>query len=142
MKDSKKYYNDLTKIRDMVGHIRTISEAIAFNEDEYGYDEGEEQEPAPQQEEMPAPEEQDMGPAIEDGTAEGARDLSKMKPMEDEKPTEEEGLMQLGEVDQIREIALRGMIKLCKNPEDAKYQALKKIFQFCDKAVENTDKEA
>ncbi len=142
MKDSKKYYNDLTKIRDMVGHIRTISEAIAFNEDEYGYDEGEGQEPAPQQEEMPAPEEQDMGPAIEDGTAEGARDLSKMKPMEDEKPTEEEGLMQLGEVDQIREIALRGMIKLCKNPEDAKYQALKKIFQFCDKAVENTDKEA
>ena len=83
-----------------------------------------------------------MGPAIEDGTAEGARDLSKMKPMEDEKPTEEEGLMQLGEVDQIREIALRGMIKLCKNPEDAKYQALKKIFQICDKAVENTEKEA
>ena len=144
MKDSKKYYNDLMKIRDMVGNIRTIAESIAFNDDEYGYgDEGEqEQEPVPTQEGIPAGEEPEMGPAIEDGAAEGARDLSKMKPMEDEKSAEEQGLLQLGEVDQIREIALRGMIKLCKNPEDEKYQALKKIFQFCDKAVEVKDKEA
>jgi hypothetical protein len=61
--------------------------------------------------------------------------------IEPEEPDPEEGLRELGEVDQIREIALRGMIKLCKNPEDDRYQALKKIFQFCDKAAENKDKE-
>ena len=138
MKNGKKYYEDLTKIRDMASHIRTISEAISF-EDDYGY--GEEEQPEPQDAPAPAEPEAEQ-PPMEDGSAEGARDLSKMKAMAGEEPTEEDGLRQLGEVDQIREIALRGMIKLCKNPEDPSYQALKKIFQFCDKAVETKDEKA
>ena len=58
--------------------------------------------------------------------------------------TEEEGMAQLdemGAIDQIREITLKGMTKLCKTPEDAQYQALKKIFQMCDKAVDTEAKE-
>ena len=56
----------------------------------------------------------------------------------------EEGMAQLdemGAIDQIREITLKGMTKLCKTPEDAQYQALKKIFQMCDKAVDSEAKE-
>jgi len=57
--------------------------------------------------------------------------------MKDVKP-EEEGMKQLddmGEVDQIREITLRGMTKLCKTPEAPEFQALLKIFQICNKSV-------
>ena len=43
------------------------------------------------------------------------------------------------EVDRIREIALIGMVKLCHNTEDPAYDALKKIFQFCDKANEKKE---
>ena len=58
-----------------------------------------------------------------------------------EEPSEEEkGLEEMGsEVDRIREIALRGMVKLCHNTEDPAYDALKKIFQFCDKANEKKE---
>ena len=131
----KNYYNELLDIQNMAGKIRTISEAIQF-EDEY--DDGQvgmEGEPAPAE---PQPQEEPL-PPMEDGNAEAATDLAKLKV--DDEPDPEQGLRELGEVDQIREIALRGMIKLCKNPEDDRYQALKKIFQFCDKAAENKDKE-
>ena len=114
------YMKDLAAIQNMAGKIRTLNEAIQF---------GEEYEDEPMGDEP-------MG--MEDQCVDGECDLSKMKGKE---PTEEDGLRELGEVDQIREIALRGMIKLCKNPEDERYQALKKIFQFCDKAAETKDKE-
>ena len=37
-------------------------------------------------------------------------------------------------VNQIREIALKGMVALCKTPEDPQYEVLKQIFNYCDKA--------
>lgn len=117
------YIKDLKEIQGMVGKIKTINEAIQFGEDfdETDYNE----EPiAPEDEVQPEPDE----------TTDAQVDLAKMK---GEEPTEEDGLRELGEVDTIREIALKGMIKLCKNPEDERYQALKKIFQFCDKAAES-----
>lgn len=46
------------------------------------------------------------------------------------------------EIDTIREIALKGMVKLCKTPEDSRYQFLKKVFSFCDKASESENEEA
>jgi len=122
----EQYLKDLHAIQDMAGKIRTINEAIQFGEDfnEEPYQgEGMEAEPITPQ---------------HDECADGQCDLAKMK---GEEPTEEDGLRELGEVDTIREIALKGMIKLCKNPEDERYQALKKIFQFCDKAAESKDKE-
>lgn len=129
----EKYLEDLHAIQDMTGKIRTINEAIQFGDDfdenkfqsEMGEETEEPQEPMPQK---PEPDE----------CADGQCDLAKMK---GEEPSEEDGLRELGEVDTIREIALKGMIKLCKNPEDERYQALKKIFQFCDKAAETKDKE-
>ena len=131
MKNKKEYFDTLESIQEMVSHVKSLNEAIQFG-DEYddeqmgGMQGGEEQQPMPA-----SPDGQDF--------AEGGKALGKME-MDDE-PDPEEGLRELGEVDQIREIALRGMIKLCKTPEDDRYQALKKIFQFCDKAAENKDKE-
>lgn len=118
-----KYLNDLNSIQNMFGQIRTINEAIQFGEDfdEDSYVEDDEDEISE--------------PKDDDECIDGNCDLSKIKkaePIEDEMDDE---------VDQIREIALKGMIKLCKTPEDDKYQALKKIFQFCDKAVEPKEKE-
>ena len=133
MKNKKEYFDTLNSIQEMVSHVRTMNEAIQFGEDfddsEYA---GQEEQPAVGEPEIPT------GPDGQD-FAEGGKALGKVQP---EEPDPEEGLRELGEVDQIREIALRGMIKLCKTPEDNRYQALKKIFQFCDKAAENNDKEA
>ena len=126
MKNKKEYFDTLNSIQEMVSHVRTLNEAIQFG-DEYD-DQGV---PSAPEEEMP------MSPDGQD-YAEGGKALGKV---DVEEPDPEEGLRELGEVDQIREIALKGMIKLCKNPEDDRYQALKKIFQFCDKAAENKDKE-
>ena len=127
MKNKQEYQKELKSIQDMASSIRTLSESIRFG-DEYDEDyEG----MSPEEEVPTSPDGKDFG--------EGGTKLGKL---ETEEPDPEEGLRELGEVDQIREIALRGMIKLCKNPEDDRYQALKKIFQFCDKAAENKDKDA
>lgn len=125
MKHREEYQKTLKDIQEMASNIRTLNESIRFGE-EYNEDyEG----MTPSEEEVPtSPEGNDF--------AEGG---AKLGNMETEEPDPEEGLRELGEVDQIREIALRGMIKLCKNPEDDRYQALKKIFQFCDKAAENKE---
>lgn len=128
MKNKKEYFDTLNSIQEMVSHVRTLNEAIQFG-DEYEDEVGAGQ-PSAEEEIPSSPEGNDF--------AEGGKALGKIEP---EEPDPEEGLRELGEVDQIREIALRGMIKLCKNPEDDRYQALKKIFQFCDKAAENKDKE-
>lgn len=128
----------LNEIQGMIGKVKTIKEAIQFNEDDFDNQFGDEETPEPEEEPVAAGAEQPMGAEGGDEVATGGVNLDKMKP---EEPTEEDGLRELGEVDTIREIALKGMIKLCKNPEDERYQALKKIFQFCDKAAESKDKE-
>lgn len=135
----EQYMNALNEIQGMIGKVKTIKEAIQFNEDNFDSEFGGEEEPATEPEPAVAgAEQQPMGAEEHDEVATGGVNLDKLKP---EEPTEEDGLRELGEVDTIREIALKGMIKLCKNPEDERYQALKKIFQFCDKAAESKDKE-
>lgn len=125
MNNSAKHYSDLEEIQGIVGKIRNINEAINFQED---FEEPQPEVPA-EEPVVPAPEEAPI-----EGDAEAGMDLAKVQA---EEPSEEDGLRELGnEVDAIREIALKGMIKLCKNPEDERYQALKKIFTFCDKAAE------
>ena len=127
MKNRKEYEKTLKDIQDMASNIRTLNEAVRFGDD---YDE--DYEGMTPEEPMPtSPDGKDF--------AEGGQKLGNMEM--DNEPDPEEGLRELGEVDQIREIALRGMIKLCKNPEDDRYQALKRIFTFCDKAAENKDKD-
>ena len=68
---------------------------------------------------------------------EQAQDMSNMDP--EEKGMEE--LDEMGEIDKIREITLSGMHKLCKEPQNPQYQALKKIFQMCDKGVDEEMKQ-
>lgn len=120
----EKYMNELESIQNLLNKVRTINESVLYNE-EYDNFEDEMMEPE-MQEEMPDEEGVEMGSEME------------------HVGTEEEGMAQLdemGAIDQIREITLRGMTKLCKTPEDAQYQALKKIFQMCDKAVDTEAKE-
>jgi hypothetical protein len=120
----KNYINELHSIQELLNKVRTIKESVLFNE-EYDNVEDEMMEPE-MQEEMPDEEGIEMDVEM------------------DKIGTEEEGMAQLdemGAIDQIREITLKGMTKLCKTPEDAQYQALKKIFQMCDKAIDTEAKE-
>lgn len=118
--------NELNDIQLILKNVKSLKEGVLYNE-EYDNLEDDMMEPEMGSEEIPQDEEGvEMGSEIE------------------RVGTEEEGMAQLdemGAIDQIREITLKGMTKLCKTPEDAQYQALKKIFQMCDKAVDSEAKE-
>lgn len=132
---------EINETLEIFGKASNLNEAVTFAENYNGeYDDfdetpedGEPSEMTPQTEEEPVPqtEPDEVG-------KEGSAPL-KSAPVEE--PSEEEkGLEEMGsEVDRIREIALRGMVKLCHNTEDPAYDALKKIFQFCDKANEKKE---
>lgn len=118
--------NELNDIQLILKNVKSLKEGVLYNE-EYDNFEDDMMEPEMDSEEIPQDEE-----GVEMG--------SEMERV----GTEEEGMAQLdemGAIDQIREITLKGMTKLCKTPEDAQYQALKKIFQMCDKAVDTEAKE-
>lgn len=122
----KTYMNELNDIQLILKNVKSLKEGVLYNE-EYENFEDDMMEPEMGSEEIPQDEE-----GVEMG--------SEMERV----GTEEEGMAQLdemGAIDQIREITLKGMTKLCKTPEDAQYQALKKIFQMCDKAVDSEAKE-
>lgn len=116
------YLRDLKDIQNMAGQIRTLSESIRFGEefdDEMGHEEGFE------------PMEADKD------CADGNCNIDKANP-------EDLGMEELekgGELDKIREITLKGMIQLNKTPEDPKFQALLKIFNICNKAVNDNSQE-
>ena len=56
---------------------------------------------------------------------------------EEEPIHEDEGKMDVAAfVDDIRKKSLKGMASLAENPEDERYQLLKKIWQICDKKPE------
>ena len=57
------------------------------------------------------------------------------EPMDDE-PKEEDGMDIMAFVDDIRKKSLKGMASLADNPDDERYQLLKKIWQICDKKPE------
>lgn len=135
---------EINETLEIFGKASNLNEAVTFAENYDGeYDDfdetPEEEEPsemAPQAEEEPVPQTEP-----DEVSKEGSAPL-KSAPVEE--PSEEEkGLEEMGsEVDRIREIALRGMVKLCHNTEDPAYDALKKIFQFCDKANEKKEEPA
>ena len=63
------------------------------------------------------------------------------EPMDDsmemhDKPHEESGMDVMAFVDDIRKKSLKGMAQLADNPDDERYQLLKKIWQICDKKPE------
>ena len=120
-----KYLNELKDIQKIAGQIRTINESIRFGE-EFGDESNFEQDYQPEEYE-----------GEEEEVANGQANLNNVKP-------EDAGLKELqdgGELDKIREITLRGMMQLNNTPEDPKFQALLKIFNICNKAV-NDNSEA
>ena len=130
--NKKQYQKDLMDIKNISNAIRKMNESIMF---EYEYDElgGMEQEPVPGDgaippEDMPAEQPQDN---VETGE-ETQTDIKDVKP-------EDEGMAELdnmGELDKIREMTLKGMLKFTNQPEHPQFQALKKIFDICNKGVE------
>lgn len=53
-----------------------------------------------------------------------------------DEPEEEGGMDVMAFVDDIRKKSLKGMAQLADNPDDERYQLLKKIWQICDKKPE------
>ena len=106
-KNNSKYVEELKEARNFINKVRTINEAMTFDEE---YDD-----------------DSIYGNDIED--------------VEDTRPIESEPECIGGEcdsdlpneIDNIREIALKGMLKHVKNSKSPEYETLKKIFQFCDK---------
>ena len=63
-------------------------------------------------------------------------DGSAIEPKEEPVHESEEKLDVAAFVDEIRKKSLKGMAALAENPEDERYQLLKKIWQICDKKPE------
>lgn len=121
----KNYLEDLNEIQAMVGSIRSINEAISFADNYEDTQEAPQQAPEPQAQDAQQP----MNPQAEGGavpaeTEQSAEDQEMASELEDDNSP----------INTIREIALKGMVRLCKTPEDPQYEVLKKIFTFCDKA--------
>lgn len=131
--NKKKYQQDLMDIKNISNAIRKMNESIMF-EDEYDELGGMEQEPVPGDEIMQEPEKTPLEQP-QDNVETGAETQTDIK---DVKP-EDEGMAELdnmGELDKIREMTLKGMLKFTNQPEHPQFQALKKIFDICNKGVE------
>lgn len=63
-------------------------------------------------------------------------DDEEMDNYEEEEPVEDSGMDVMAFVDDIRKKSLKGMAQLADNPDDERYQLLKKIWQICDKKPE------
>lgn len=100
--------NNITNIQKVSSRIpKSINEAINFNDDMY--------------------EDDDELMNGEDGDS----------VVNEPEPEEHESGMDVMEfVDDIRKKSLRGMAQLADNPDDERYQLLKKIWQICDKKPE------
>ena len=121
MNKKKDFTADFDEIKAMTNKIRSMNslkESINFD-DEY-QDDGFGQEEVPYQ-------------------SEGEQDLDKSA---EEQELENEVADPESAVNQIREIALKGMVALCKTPEDPQYEVLKQIFNYCDKANKKKAEEA
>ena len=112
MKNNKKHIDVLTETRTFLNKVRNINEAMTFDDDydSTSYDDSEEYD--------------DDIVDVESNDVE----------MNDDYDSEDLP----NEIDTIREIALKGMLKHVKNSKSPEYETLKKIFQFCDKV--NNDK--
>lgn len=63
-------------------------------------------------------------------------DNDMMQEPEKEVSHEDSGMDVMAFVDDIRKKSLKGMAQLADNPDDERYQLLKKIWQICDKKPE------
>lgn len=118
----KDFTKDFKEITDMCSKIRTMNESIQFA-DEYN--------------------EQDY-PDFEENKNADVERVQQMGGM-DVDPEEQEIQNELDDpnsaVNKIREIALKGMVRLCHTPEDPQYDVLKKVFSLIDKANDKKNEE-
>lgn len=115
-KKTERYTNVLSDVNDMLNKVRTLNEAIAFDAEydiDHDADFADDEEMEPVVDTEVAPEKECVGPHCND-------------------------VDEASDIDTIREIALKGMLKYVKQSNSAEYETLKKIFQFCDKV--NNDK--
>ena len=110
-KENKQHIDTLNEISEIMGKVRTLNEAVMF-EDEI------------------------------DNTFDDEEDYEGME-IENEPEVEmckdnKCDIDEMNDIDCIREIALKGMLKYVKQSNSPEYETLKKIFQFCDKV--NNDK--
>ena len=110
---------EINRINGIIKNAKLIREGLYLGEDDlpdddYGYEEVPEEEPVPAEE-----------PAV-------------AEPEENEDPTKSLG----GDfVNKIRAITLDGMKQLNNTPEDPRFQALLKIFNICNKAVDEKEEQ-
>lgn len=112
---SKQHMGVLNEVQTMINRVKSLNEAMSFDED---YDI-----------------ERDFVDDEED--TEYAPEMSE-KPSVEPCRGEECDIDEPNDIDAIREIAIKGMLKYAKQSNSAEYETLKKILQFCDKV--NNDK--
>ena len=112
---------EIDRINTIMKNAKMISEGLRFEDDEYPvvddetYDDSDFQPEVEEPQEMPQP-----------------------APEENEDPTKSLG----GDfVNKIRAITLDGMKQLNNTPEDPRFQALLKIFNICNKAVDDKEEQ-
>lgn len=111
-KKTNRYTNVLNEVNEMLCKVKSLNEAISFDE-EYDIErdnEFDDEVPMTPEVEMTPEKEECVGPECDE----------------------------VNDIDTIREIALKGMLKYVKQSNSSEYETLKKIFQFCDKV--NNDK--
>jgi hypothetical protein len=110
-KRSENYSKLLSEVSGMLNKVKTLNETISFDE-EYDIERDNEFDDVEASVGEPAmvkvPEKECVGAECDD-------------------------IDEATDIDMIREIALKGMLKYVKQSNSAEYETLKKIFQFCDK---------
>lgn len=106
------YFKDLKDIQAMTDKVKTLNESLAFADE---YDD---------------PEDMTQGQPMDEA------------PYDEENEDEEDMVMEESSaIEQIREIALKGMVQLSKNTDNAEYEILKKIFLMVDKVNDKKPEE-
>ncbi len=108
---------EISRINDIMKNVRMISEGL-YLEDEYG--------------------DPDDSDAFEANPEEMPEDMPAEQPAAPEEGNEDPTSSLGGDfVNKIRAITLDGMKQLNNTPEDPRFQALLKIFNICNKAVDD-----
>ena len=121
----KDFTKDFGEIQDMCSKIRSINESLAFADEYDDETQGLEGQDFPEGEAPMGPEQAAPQGDVDPEDAEIKSELQ-----QDDSP-----------INMIREIALKGMVRLCKTPEDPQYEVLKKVFTMIDKANDKKNEE-
>ena len=101
--------NTMDEINSMIKNVRSINESLSFEnlaKEDHG-----------------VPAEDDLDFSADEQEIEEPKEVAKVDDLDTE----------MSDIDRIREIALKGMVRLVKQSNSPEYETLKKIFQFCDK---------